>query len=280
MQGDLILLVLTGALLHAGWNALIKSGRSKLLDTVVITTVGAILATPLVIWLPIPEPMCWLYLGSSVLIHTGYFGLLTLSYRYGDLSIVYPLMRGTAPIIVAVLSGWILGETPSALGWTAIGLLSGGIGLLGLPHLRPGSLSRRGVSFALLTAVVIVAYTLVDGIGARLSGNAWSYVSWMFVLNAVPLIVLAAHQTSPRTFLLHFVSHWQRGLVGGVAVIGSYGIALHAMTVAPIALIAALRETSVIFAAMFAVSLRETLGIWRWTAILLVAGGVVLLKHA
>ena len=278
MTPDVMIAVLFGALLHACWNALIRGSTNRTLDTVLVVSGAAVIAVCALPFAPLPAPASWPFLIASGLIHVIYFMLVAQSYRHGDLSFAYPIMRGSAPVVSAVAAALLLTESPSAGGWMGVLLISGGIMLLAADSWRTGVFQGRAALFALATAAIIVIYTLTDGIGARLSQQAAAYTGWMFVLTAIPLgaIFLARNGRATRGY---FRRHWHRGLLGGACTLGSYGLALWAMTQAPIALVAALRETSVIFGALIAATLLdERLSRVRWTAIAVVTVGAVVIK--
>jgi len=271
-------LVLLGAALHASWNVIIKAGSDKLLDTVLVTCGAAaiaVLALPLV---PLPDRACWPYLVASMVIHLAYFKLLALAYRTGDLSYAYPVMRGSAPPLTAIVAAVTVGEPLSMGAWLGIALISAGILALTGDSWRSGRFPLATAVFGLLNALVIVAYTLVDGVGVRHAGHPWSYILWLFVLVPLPLLTLVL-STRPRDFASQLRARWRPGFVGGVCTTASYGLALWAMTVAPIALIAALRETSVIFGTVFAsVFLKERFGLVRFLAASAVTLGAIAIK--
>lgn len=269
-------LVLGAALLHASWNAVIKSSRDVTLDTALVAAGASMLSLPLIVSVPLPASASWPYLAASVAIHVGYFATLARAYRAGDLGHAYPLMRGTAPLLVALFGAALLNEHPSAVTWLGIVLISAGILSIGL--LQQGRAQRGATVWALTNAVIIAGYTLVDGAGVRLSGTAPGYVAWMFLLQGFIFIgivvVLRQHAA-----LDYAGRHWRRGLGGGLFLIGSYGIALWAMTQAPVAAVAALRETSVIFAAMLgSLFLKEPFGRQRLIGACAVALGVMALR--
>jgi len=271
-------LVLFGAALHATWNAIIKAGSDTLLDTILVTCGAASIAALALPFVPLPEKASWPYLAASVAIHFGYFSLVALAYRTGELSYAYPIMRGSAPPLTAVVAAVIVREPMSLGAWLGIALISAGILTLTGDSWRSGRLHFATCGFGLLNAIVIVAYTLVDGIGVRLSGNAWSYILWLFVLIPFPLLGLVL-LTRPRAFVTQLHTRWKPGFLGGVCTTSSYGLALWAMTLAPIALVAALRETSVIFGTVFAsLFLKEHFGLVRYLAAAAVTAGAVAIK--
>ena len=240
--------VLLGALLHAGWNALVKSSTDKALDTALIHLIGSLLAIPLVLVVGLPEPAAWPYIAASVTIHIAYYVALVRAYQHGDLGLTYPLMRGTAPLLVALSASSALGETLSPLAWA--GVLGVSCGVLALGLSRHAIESPRAVAFALTNAVVIAIYTVVDALGARASGNALQYVATLFLLDGWPFALIIFLRRGPHQSWAYARGRWKLATGAAAASLGSYGIALWAMTVAPVAIVAALRETSVLFAAL------------------------------
>jgi len=273
-----MLAVLMGAAFHASWNALVKSGSDPFLGTVLITTCVAGVTAVALVFLPLPQPESWRCLAASILIHLAYFGLIMLAYRGGDLSLVYPIMRGSAPAFTAVLAAVLLDEWPSGGVWSGVFLVSGGVLLLAADSPRSGGVRLAPVVFALLNAAVIVGYTLVDGVGARLSGNAFSYTGWMLLVTGV-LIFAVSVAFRGRHVVRHVLAQWKKGTLGGGCTFASYGLALWAMTKAPIAPVAALRETSIVFSALLAVFfLKEKITPLRYGSIILVVMGAIAIK--
>jgi len=269
-------LVLGAALLHASWNAIIKSSRDVMLDTALVAAGASLLSLPLIVAMPMPARASWPFLAASIAIHVGYFATLARAYRVGDLGHAYPLMRGTAPLLVALFGLALLDERPSAIMWLGIVLISAGILSIGL--LQHGRARRDATLWALANAVIIAGYTLVDGAGVRLSATAPGYVSWLFLLQGFIFIglVIALRQ---RAALQYAWRNWRRGIGGGLLLFASYGIVLWAMTRAPVAAVAALRETSVIFAALLgSIFLHEPFGRQRLIGACAVALGVMALR--
>jgi len=273
---DVIALVLFGALLHATWNAIIKAGTDKSLDAALVSAGGAVAALPLLPFLPLPASAAWPFIGASAILQFAYFQLVAAAYRAGDIGLVYPLMRGVAPLIIVSTSSFILKETLS--GGALIGTMTICAGILTLAfEARKGS--RRAIVLALANAVVIATYTYVDGIGARISGNSISYTLWMALLPPVLLFAWAISQRGINAVAAHVRYNWWRGLIGGGGSIASYGLALWAMTKAPVAMVAALRETSILFALVISVVvLKERSSIWRYIAGAIIAAGVLVLR--
>ena len=278
MSLDVIILVLFGAMLHATWNAIIKAGTDKSLDAALVSAGGAVAALPFLPFLPLPVSAAWPFIGASAIFQFVYFQLVAAAYRAGDIGLVYPLMRGVAPLIIAATSSFILKEALS--GGALIGTMTICTGILTLAfEARKGG--RRAIILALSNAVVIATYTYIDGIGARLSGNAISYTLWMSLTPPVLLFAWALSQRGVTAVAAHVRYNWWRGLIGGGGSIASYGLALWAMTKAPVAMVAALRETSILFALFISVVfLKERSSIWRYIAGAIIAAGVLVLKVA
>lgn len=278
MSLDVMAIVLFAAALHASWNALVRVSAHKFHDTTLIVLgagVWTVLLLPLV---PVPAVESWPYLAASVLIHVAYFSLVALSYRSGELSFVYPVMRGTAPVLSAVAAALLINESPTLGGWAGVLLISCGVLALAGDSWRSGTFHSASAVFALINACVIVVYTLVDGQGARFSGHAFSYTGWMFLLTA-PLLLAVSVAGQGREVLQRIQLGWRKGLLGGACTLASYGLVLWAMTRAPIALVAALRETSVVFAAILAAYfLKEPITRLRVASILTVSAGAVAIK--
>jgi len=273
-----MLLVLCGAALHATWNTIIKAGSDKLLDTVLVACGAAVFAALALPFVPLPARESWPYLGASAAIHLAYFSLVALAYQTGELSYAYPIMRGSAPPFTAILASLTLREPLSSGAWVGIALIS--IGILGLTgdSWRSGRSPLAPAAFGLLNAAVIVAYTLVDGIGVRSAGHALSYILWLFVLIPFPLLTMVLVVRRGAVFG-QFAVRWRPGILAGACTTVSYGVALWAMTLVPIALVAALRETSVIFGTVFAsLFLGERFGPVRYLAALAVTAGAVAIK--
>jgi phosphonate utilization associated putative membrane protein len=257
--------VLAGALLHASWNALVKSSQDKALDTAVIHTIGSLIALPLLLVVGPPVQAAWPFILASVVIHIGYYTALTGAYKHGDLGLTYPIMRGTAPLLVAVSASLMFGETLSPLAWAGVIGVSCGVLALGLS--RHAIDSPRAVGFALANALVIALYTVVDALGVRASGNPLQYVVTLFALDGWPFALLVFMRRGGPVVWPYVRKRWPVAVLAAAASLGSYGIALWAMTRAPVATVAALRETSVLFAALLgswflkeAFTLRRALG--------------------
>ncbi len=280
MSVTVLLLVLFAALLHASWNADVKSGPDQFLDIVLVTSGAAVLSLPVVPFLPLPGPESRIYLIASVGLHVAYFVLTGASYRSGEMSQAYPLMRGTPPLLVALATGPLIGERLGPGAWTGIVLICGGIlGMLWTDRRADGR-SVRTVRLALVNAFAIAAYTLVDGHGVRLSGEPVAYTMWMFLLTA-PAILCWPLLRRRAELIDHFARRWYFGLIGGACTLGAYVLVLWAMTRAPVATVAALRETAIVFGtAISALVLKERLGWSRPVAAGIILAGVASIKLA
>jgi drug/metabolite transporter (DMT)-like permease len=278
MTTSVVLIVLLSALIHASWNALLKAADDKLLNTIMVAGGCGLIGALALPFLSAPSPESWPYLAASAVLQIVYFILLAAAYRHGDMSSAYPVMRGTAPLLIAMASGPLIGEILPAARWAGIALISGGV--ISLAFERGDLLlrSRAAIGFALANAVVICAYTMVDGIGVRASGSPVAYTLWIFVLASTPLVLWAlAARRADFTRLVR--RRYRAGLIGGLGTAGSYVLALWAMTLAPVAAVAALRETSILFVLIISVVvLKERPTRRRLVSGLVIAGGAVLIR--
>jgi drug/metabolite transporter (DMT)-like permease len=278
--------VLFAAACHAGWNATIKGGFDPLATTAAISIGAAIVSLAFLPWVGLPAAAAWPWVIASVLIHLVYFASLIESYRAGDMGQVYPIARGAAPLMTAATTTAFVGERLSVPAWLGIVLLVAGVLLLSLRGGRRGAdaekesaiPNRRAVGFALFTALTVCAYSVVDGVGARAAGSPHAYSVALFI-GIGPVIAAYALTRQGRGIAAVMARHVGLGLAGGTLQLGSYGIAIWAMTLAPIALVAALRETSVLFGAVIAVVLlKEPLRLSRVVAALLIVAGLALIR--
>jgi phosphonate utilization associated putative membrane protein len=282
----IVLAVLLGAALHAGWNVLVKSAGDKTVDTALVHFLGALVAVPLLLWVGLPRIEAAPFIAASLVIHVGYYIALAGAYEHGELGMTYPIMRGLAPLLVALGSGTLLGESPSVAAWMGTLAITTGVVLVGLAHPGEALHHRKALTFALANAAIIATYTFVDGLGVRAEvaagGNALRYVMILFVLDGLPYPLLVWLRRTPqqrRDIVAYARTRWPMATLGGAASIGSYAIALWAMTQAPVASVAALRETSVLFAALLGTwLLKERFGLQRAVGTLVVVVGVVSLR--
>lgn len=280
-------LLLAAALMHASWNAILKSDQSDRLATFgIIMTTGTVMGLVAVPFLPSIEPGAWKFLIASVTIHLAYYTFLLKAYSYGDLSHTYPIARGLGPMLVALVSGRFIGEHLRGQDIAGVLLLSFGLIALAMP-LR-GSVARAGsrhglaTLFAVLTGITIAAYIIADGLGVRAAGPSFehrlSYIAWLCVLEGPWLLVLAI-VLRPRTVWAHLRRQWWRGVIGGVIANVGYGIAIYALALGPMAHVAALRETSVLFGALMGTMLLgEPFGARRVAAAITIVAGLILMN--
>lgn len=283
MSGFIFSCILVAALMHALWNVLLKSGSDKPLETAAANFIKALLALPVLLIYGLPEPETYPYIAASIVLHLAYFYLVASAYRFGDLNFAYPIMRGTAPILTLVFGYLFLNEQVSNSVMMGIFLVSAGVILLGLRKTGTSVHHLKALLFALGNALVIALYTIIDGHGVRLSNNAWSYVSLLMFLHGCIFLLLVFWQRKRQQLLSvslsYLRSRFMYPLIGGACIIGSYAIALWAMTQAPISLVAAVRETSVLFAFLFGVLyLKESLYPQRILGAIGVCGGLVLIR--
>jgi drug/metabolite transporter (DMT)-like permease len=270
-------IILFAAALHAGWNAVVKGASDTLLTAILVAAFAGLIAVAALPFLPPMASASWPFILTSTVLQIAYYGLVAGAYRYGDMSKTYPLMRGTPPLLVALISTVALGVSLSLPAWIGIALISAG--LLSLMRSSGGAADSRGIQLALLNALVIAGYTLVDGARVRLSGAPATYVMWVFVLNAVPLLLWALLRRPG--FAAYARQNWRLGLIGGIATLASYGLALWAMTEAPVPVVAALRETSILFGTAIAVFvLKEEVPRLRLAAVIVIALGAAALRLA
>lgn len=272
-----IALALSSALIHASWNAALKGGQDRITDSFLVAVGGLFTGAALIAWLGPPPREAWPYLALSVSIHLAYWFTLFKGYDSGDLSHVYTLSRGTAPLLVAIGAAFAAGETPPPLKALGIALVSVGVIFVGASPQAP----MRATLWALAIGVCISGYSLVDALGARAAGDAIQYLGWTTGLMSVPMIGFAIWRRGPRRLRSDAAIAPWRGISIGVISFAGYGLVLWAQTMAPIAQVTALRETSVVFGALIAFAfLRERLGLRRWAGAAVVALGAGLIAFA
>lgn len=279
MSSELIILMLLAACAHAAWNAVIKGGTNKLYETGLNVLGGATGVVFILPFVPPPALETWFFLFISVCIHIAYYLCIAIAYRQSEMSYAYTLMRGSTPLFTAfVLSA--LGQGLSDMGWIGVLCLCAGVLALASQNLLDRTFDKYSTLAALGNSIVITGYTLVDGFGVRSSGNAMGYVCWLYFLNAFPLnLVILSGQH--REYGQYLIRRWKAGLFGGLCSLAGYGVALWGMTQAPIQLVAALRETSVIFGMLLSVCfLGERFTQHRLAAVILVTSGTVIMRLA
>ena len=279
MSSLVVLVVLAAAFCHAAWNIILKAQGDRLTVIAQINLLVGLLVLPILFFVPVVTSQSWPYLAASVALHTGYKVFLVRAYTAGDMSQVYPIARGAAPLITAVATWLLIGEILSLSGY--LGVIAICMGLAALTFLGP-ALKRRNyhaTMWALATACFIASYSTVDGIGARLSGSPHGYACLLFVLDAVPITLIAIARRGHIAVLYPATGTWFSAVTGAGLSLVAFWAAIWAMTEAPIAAVAALRETSVIFGLLLSTFiLREPLGRTRIPAALCVVAGAVLLQ--
>ena len=270
--------VLFAAVLHASWNAMLHGNRDRFLSMTWMSIAIGVVSAFVVFYLPMPPKAAWPYIVASGLVHIVYNVSLVRSYRRGDLAQAYPIARGSSPMLVTLGAAFFAHEGIGALHAFGIVLISGGIMALAL---QGGRVSRAGVLAALTTGVTIAIYTVIDGIGVRLSdGEALTYTTWMFMFYWLMPVIFVAKRGLPALWKPVKEAPMAVGssLAGGLVSIAAYGIVIWAMQSGAMGAVSALRETSVVFAALIGrVFLREPVSAKRWLACVVVAGGAVCL---
>jgi drug/metabolite transporter (DMT)-like permease len=295
-QALVVTLVLLAAVLHATWNALVKQSGERLLTFSVVVGTCAAIGLPIALVIGLPARASWAFVAGSAAIHFGYYTFLLLGYRYGDLGVVYPIARGVAPLLIAVGSAVFAGEPLGPLGAAGVALVSIGLASLAprsvyaalarLASRRRASASEpvdhapRSVAFALATGVCVAGYMLCDGLGVRASGRPLAYIATQEVAAGAPF-ALGVWFVRRRRVASFFKAHGRRAVLGGAISASAYAIVMWAMSVSHLAYVSALRETSVIVAALIgAVHLKEAFGRRRVAAACVVALGIVLMSAA
>ncbi len=272
-----VALILSAALLHASWNAILRGGADRLWSITIMSATSAVVALPFLFLLALPARASWPCIGLSAALQVAYCLFLVRAYREGGLAQVYPIARGTSPLLVSLGAIFVAGERLTLAALAGVTLVSLGIMALAFEKARP---SARSTLAAVATGVFVAAYTLTDGVGARLSGHAPSYAAWLFLVQgaAMPAVYVALH--GRIALPLKNAETW-KALAGGVFGLLSYGVVIWALTLAPMGRVSALRETSILFAAVIGVVfLKEKLTPARITAALMIAGGAITLSAA
>ena len=281
MDPLVVLLVLLAAASHATWNAFVKSGEDKLVSLCLViftTSLPALFALP---FLPLPAAESWPFLMVSTIVHYLYYAVLVAAYRHGDLSLAYPIARGSAPVLVAAGAWLFAGEGLAA--WQWIGVVTVSVGIMSLANPgrgRAGDGEAKAIVFALLTGLTIAAYSLADGLGVRLSGHEFAYIAWLFVFSGLPMPFIIRWRRGGESARL-VRAHLRIGIFGGLISGLAYAIVIWSMSVAPIAMVVSLRETSVLIAAAIgSLFLKEPFGRHRIAAAAIIVAGAALMNLA
>jgi len=271
-----IALVLCAALLHASWNAMLRGRSDQLWSVTVMSFAATAIAIPAVLLLPLPAPASWPYLGLSGVLQVGYSAFLVVAYRHADLGQVYPMVRGAVPLLVTLGAAIFASEHLSVPALAGIVLVSGGIMSL---VLGKGRAHPKAIAAALINSLIIATYTVTDGIGARLSGDSFAYVTWIFLIYGV--LMATAFLAVRRKLIVHLSAPETRtALVAGIVQLVTYGTVIWALTMAPIGPVSALRETSIVFAALIGrMFLSEPLTVRRLGTCVVIAAGAACLGY-
>jgi drug/metabolite transporter (DMT)-like permease len=272
------LAVLAAAVMHASWNVLVKLRLDRFLSLCLIQTLMGFMGLAMMAAFPWPAAASVPYAVTSGLLHLGYFLFLARSYRTGDLSQVYPIARGAAPLLTLAGTWAFMHEEVSLLGSAGVAILVLGIWVISLIGQRGLRLDGLTLFFAIGTSVFVAAYTLVDGMGGRVSGQPSAYAGMVFVFDAIFLSIAALAMRGPG-ILREVAPYWKTGIVGALLSVGAYWIAIWAMTQAPIASVAALRETSILVVMLLSMRvLKETVTLPRLGGAMLIVAGAVLIR--
>ncbi len=279
----IVTLALSAALLHAAWNAMAKSSANPLFNIAAYQLVSSLLCVALLPFTDLPTAASWPMLIASVFIHTLYYFSLARAYQSGDLSQVYPLFRGLAPVLVTIAAAIFAGEYLSIGGMIGVGVISLGImspSLINLafPTKEHARLSRPALRWGLITSVCIALYTLVDGLGVRATTTPMSYIFWLFALESIP-VVSFLYFTQRREWCAYMRDNPKQIVMGGIANTIAYGLVIFAMSLGAMAIVSSLRETSVIFATLIGtLILKEPFGRQRLLAAGIVVIGIILMR--
>ncbi|MBM09399.1 MAG: hypothetical protein CMF69_07465 [Magnetovibrio sp.] len=277
MEPFAIIVILSAAVMHAFWNAVVKIDGDRLMTMAVVISTTGLLAPLLILSGPQPALESWPYILISVVLNNAYFLFLIEAYRFGDLSQVYPIARGTAPILVTLGASTFANENLNIFELTGIFIISiGTISLVWSGGFRINS-ERRSIAFALLTGLMIASYTIIDGIGVRLSGSPSGYIGWLFLLSPIPIAFIAVTRRKGEA-IVYLKTNWKLAVLGGCLNMGSYGLSIWALSLAAMGHVSAMRETSVIIAALIGTKvLGESFGKHRILAAVAVTVGIFLI---
>lgn len=278
MSFEITALVLLAAALHAGWNTLIKISGDRVAAMAFVTLSGSLFSLPFLLIVASPDPSSWPLLLLTILLHTAYHFFLPIAYDHGDLGQVYPIARGSAPLLVSVGAVVFAGEHIPPLAVIGVVCLSVGVMTLTLDKTSASRINYKAVLFALATGASIASYTIADGLGARQAGSILGFAVWLTIGDGILTFALA--------FLWKGRSIWRvaqnnlaSGFAGGAMQVGAYWIIVWALALAPMSMVSALRETSVLFAALISTFiLKEGFGVWRFVSAALTTMGLMLTR--
>ena len=277
MEFHVFVAVLFAAVLHAGWNAVIRRGGNRFQGMLLLTATQGVMAIAMAAFVPLPDGIVWVWVLGSGLVHTMYKLFLAAAYQHGDLSRVYPIARGAAPMIVVIVGFYVLADTIETKEYVGIGLIGVGVMMMARGVFSSGE-SRRLLPLALGSAVCTAGYSILDGLGARVAMDATMFTAWLFIFDAMFFSMYSLITRGTATFKAT-PRAWGIGAFAGVLSLATYWIAVWAMTVAPIALVAAVRETSVLFAVIIGiVVLKEKASVGKILAALVIVIGIVIIR--
>lgn len=279
MSLEITMIVLLAAIFNASWNAIVKVSGDRIAVMAVITLLGSLVSALALPFVALPDPASWPLLGLAILIHTAYHFSLPMAYQYGDFGQVYPIARGSAPLLVtlgaAAFAGEMLGSLP------LLGVLFLGVGVMSLSFDTSTGITRnpRAILLALGTGALIASYTLVGGLGARQAGSVFGFAVLLTLGNG--LLTFAIALTWKAEEIKKVIgSNLAPAIAGGGMQVGAYWIVIWAMAYAPLGMVSALRETSVLFAALIStIILKEGFGVWRFVSSGLIACGIALTRY-
>lgn len=272
MPASSLIAVLVAALLHASWNLVVKSSSERLVAASTQVALAGLAFLPIIVWRGFPTEVLP-FLVASAVVEVGYIFALATAYDRADLSFVYPIARGSAPVLIALGAFLGFSDRVTGLGWAALALICGGVLAIGL-----SAPTHRGVQWSLITGFLIATYITIDGVGVRRTTDTLAYTAALYIMTSVLLIPFTLLMRSPAVVGSALKAEWKRQLMAGVASLGSYTLLLYASRTAPLSLVSAARESGVLFATFLGWRfLDERVTRPRWIAALLIAAGVVVL---
>lgn len=279
MSVEISVFVILAAALHAGWNALIKISGDRVAVMAFVTLAGSILSICALPYVSPPDPASWPFLALTIVLHTGYHFFLPIAYDHGDLGQVYPIARGSAPLLVTLGAVLFAGELLPPIALVGVVCLAVGVMTLTFDKTSGVGVNPKAVLFALATGLCIASYTIVDGLGARVAGSVLGFAVWLTIGDGILTFIIAFFWKRKALWQVAR-SQWAIGFAGGAMQIGAYWIIVWALAHAPMGMVSALRETSVLFAALISTFLlREGFGVWRFVSATFVTLGLILSRQ-
>jgi len=278
MEPWVVAVLLTAAVTHALWNAVVKASGDRLFAVTSVTAVGGALFVPVLFVVEPPAVESWPFIFASTVIHTAYYVSLVWAYRYGDLSAAYPVARGSAPLLIAIGAAVFADQDLSTQAAVGVVVTSAGISMFAFEKGLPRGDNFKPFLTAFTVSLLIASYTVIDGLGLRRTPEALSYIAWLFVLDMLPILIFTV-VTRGEAFARHFKLNGRREAAGGVLSAVAYALVLYVLAFSGMAHVSALRETSVLFAVIIgAIKLKERFGLFRWVAAFVVTAGVIVMQ--